>query len=1174
MEKIFKTMDGNEAASHIAYGLTDIAAIYPITPSSPMAEHTDEWSVAGRKNIFGQEVELIEMQAESGAIAAVHGAVETGALATTFTSSQGLLLMIPTMYRIAGQAMPAVMHVAGRTVGTNNLSIYGDQSDVYACRQTGFAQLGSSNVQECMDLGAIAHLSAIKGSLPFMHFFDGFRTSHEIQKIEVLDYDILDELVDHEAITRFRNRALNPNNSFSRSEVAKPEVFFQQREAINPLYNNLSDIVEDYMDKLGDKTGRYYKPFMYYGPEDAEHVVIAMGSVAGAIEEVVDYLSAKGEKVGFLKVVLYRPFDQEKLLKTLPETAKYITVLDRTKEAGAGGEPLYLDVSAALKEREGIEKIVGGRYGISSKDTTTGQMLAVFENSLSKTFKNGFTVGIKDDLTHLSLDFDDSLDLVSDDVVSCKFWGFGSDGTVGANKNSIKIIGDNTNKNVQAYFEYDAKKSGGVTRSHLRFGDSPIRGSYLVKNGDFIACHNQSYIEKYDIVQEVKPGGTFLLNCMWSEEELDEKLPSAVKKYIYANNINFYIINAIDIAKQIGLGNRTNTILQSAFFYLANIIDFDLAKEKMKEANEKSYGRKGQNIVDMNNKAVDLGYQNLVKVSIPDSWENPEDDPVRVIGNTDYMRQIGDAVLKLKGDDLPVSAFADYLDGTMPSGTSKFEKRGVATQVPVWIKENCIQCNQCAFVCPHAAIRSFLLTEEEAENAPEGYKYKDAIGKGMDEYKFAITVDTLDCYGCGVCVNQCPAKEKALVFERFDYQEADPTDWEYSINLSHKDNPLDKFSLKGSQFEQPLIEFSGACAGCGETAYMKIMTQLFGDKMIIANATGCSQAWGFTTPGIPYTRNWQNKGPALSNSLFENNAEFSLGMTLSVKQQRKRLRKKVEELVSLVDQGSDLHALSNEWLNNYDSKELNGEISDRLVAELEANKLDGRAEVLRRELVDEKNNLSYKSMWMYGGDGWAYDIGYGGLDHVLNTGEDVNILVVDTEVYSNTGGQASKATQIGAVAKFAAGGKQQRKKDLALLAMNYENVYVAKVSLGANPNHLVKALKEAEAHDGPSILVAYAPCITHGMKGGMANSLITAKDAVDVGYWHLFRYNPALKAEGKNPFILDSKEPNYNLIDYMQGQTRFASLLKTNPEIADKLAKGAVEAAKDKYAQYKKLAED
>ena len=1176
--KIMKTMDGNEAAAYISYAFTEVATIYPITPSSPMAEHVDSWSANGKKNLFGQTVRLLELESEAGAAGAMHGSLETGALTTTYTASQGLLLMIPPMYRIAGQLKPGVFHVSSRTVGTHAFSIFGDHSDVMACRQIGCAMLSSASVQEVMDLAGVAHLSAIKGSVPFIHFFDGFRTSHELQKIEVMDYEDLEKLIDQDALRKFRKNALNPEHPVQRSTVQNPDVFFQNREACTPFYTNLPAIVEEYMHEINKITGRNYQLFNYFGAPDAEHVIVAMGSVTGVAQEVVESLTAKGEKVGFLQVHLYRPFSLTHFIAALPETAKVITVLDRTKEPGSLGEPLYTDVCSAMIESGRMAKMLAGRYGLSSKDVTPGQIIAVF-NNMKGAQKNHFTVGIIDDISNTHIDVTEEPDLSDDSTVSCKFWGLGSDGTVGANKNSIKIIGDHTDKYAQAYFEYDTKKSGGITRSHLRFGDTPIRSSYLVtKNADFVACHNQSYMEKYDIVSEIKPGGTFLLNCAWDAAELDANLSADVKKYIANNDINFYTIDAIKIGKEIGLGNKTNAILQSAFFKLANIIPVDDAVGYMKAAIVKSYGKKGEKIVNMNYAAVDAGLSGLVKVDVPAEWKNAEDKAVdkeaikKVL--PEFVEKLMVPMNALKGDLLPTSVFAGREDGTAPLGTSAYEKRGVAIDVPEWIADNCIQCNQCSYVCPHAAIRPFLLTDEEAANAPESYKVLDAIGAGdIKQYKFRMQVDPLDCQGCGVCVTACPAKEKALVMKPLDTQMPEQANWDFSLELSDKVNPMNKFSVKGSQFEQPLLEFSGACAGCGETAYAKLMTQLYGDRMYLANATGCTQAWGAAAPCVPYTTNKEGWGPAWSNSLFENNAQFSVGMVLAVEQQRERIAMKVKDLLALTE-GTEFAVAALTWLENYEDGDRSKADSRALLAALDVLEVEGDdAAELKAYIQDNSEHLTKKSMWMYGGDGWAYDIGYGGLDHVLASGRDVNVLVVDTEVYSNTGGQSSKATPIGAVAQFAAGGKPTVKKDLGALAMSYGYVYVAQVALGADPNQLIKALKEAEAYKGPSLIIAYAPCINHGISKGMANSQLEAKLAVQAGYWHLYRFNPELKKQGKNPFILDSKEPSMDFNEFLMGEVRYASLLRTFPETAEVLLKEAAEQAKEKYASYKKMAE-
>jgi len=1173
MNKIKKTMDGNEAAAYVSYAFTEVAAIYPITPSTPMAEYVDQWAANGKENIFGQQVRLTEMQSEAGAIGAMHGSLEAGTLASSYTASQGLMLMIPTMYRISGQLMPGVLHVTARTVATHAISIFGDHSDVMACRQTGFAMLSTADVQGVMDLGGVAHLAAIEGHVPFLHFFDGFRTSHEIQKVDVLDYKDLGKLVDQEELNKFRKNSLNPERPVQRSTVQNPDVFFQAREAINPYYDKLPHIVEKYMGEINKLTGRDYRLFNYYGSKDADYVIVAMGSVSGAVKEVVDYLNTDGQKVGFLQVHLYRPFSMEHFLKELPCTVKKITVLDRTKEPGATGEPLYLDVCSVFTNKKSSPLIYAGRYGLSSKDVTPEQIIAVYENMKAEDIKDHFTVGIEDDVTFHSLKLGESIDLVDKETVSCKFWGLGSDGTVEANKNSIKIIGDHTDMYVQAYFEYDSKKSGGITKSHLRFGKKPIRGSYLVKNADFIACHNPSYIDKYEIVNEIKPNGIFLLNCGWEDKELDDNLPVNVKKFLSRNQIQFYTIDATAIAKEIGLGNRTNTILQAAFFKLTEIIPVDQAAVYMKKAILKSYGKKGDKVLDMNYLAVDRGFESIRKVNVPNEWADLEEKIICEDKSLpEYIRNIMIPINSQKGDSLPVSAFENIADGTVPVGSSKYEKRGIAVDVPVWNSEKCIQCNQCSYVCPHAAIRPFLLNEDEKNAAPEGYKVKDAKGAGLEKMHFNMQVDVLDCSGCGSCVQVCPAKEKALTLEPLQSQLKEMENWYYSLKISKKKNPMNKFSIKGSQFEEPLLEFSGACAGCGETPYAKLMTQLFGDRMYFANATGCSQAWGAACPSVPYTTNHEGHGPAWSNSLFENNAEFLLGIHLGVEQQRGRLISKVEELLKAEESSIDKEALKY-WLENKDIRENTKDASRKLIQALCEASLEDKEQELKEFILDNKEHLVKKSMWMYGGDGWAYDIGYGGLDHVLASGENVNVLVVDTEVYSNTGGQASKSTPLGAVAKLATTGKRTNKKDLGMITMNYGNVYVAQVAMGANQAQLIKALEEAESYPGPSLIIAYAPCVNHGITKGMGCVQQEQKEAVESGYWHLYRYNPLLKKEGKNPFILDSKEPSKSYKDFIMGETRYTSLMRTFPETGVELFERAEEAAKEKYLKYKAMTE-
>ncbi|MEG2058446.1 MAG: pyruvate:ferredoxin (flavodoxin) oxidoreductase [Lachnospiraceae bacterium] len=1168
-----KTMDGNEAAAYVAYAFTEVATIYPITPSSPMAEHTDAWAANGKKNIFGQEVRLVEMQSEAGACGAMHGSLEAGALTTSYTASQGLMLMIPPMYRIAGQLMPGVLHVAARTVGTHAFSIFGDHSDVMTCRQTGFAMLSSGSVQEVMDLAGVAHLSAIEGHVPFMHFFDGFRTSHELQKIDVLEYKDLAGLLNQEELDKFRKNALNPEHPVQRSTVQNPDVFFQAREANNLYYDRLPGIVERYMGEINKLTGRDYHIFNYYGDPQAEDVIISMGSASGVTKEVLEYLEKQGRKVGYLQVHLYRPFDIQYFLDQMPKTVKRIAVMDRTKECGASGEPLFLDVCAAYNNNPEAPFIIGGRYGLSSKDVTPAQIIAVFDNLLEQKPKEHFTVGIEDDLTFHSLPMKEEIDLCDEGTVSCKFWGLGSDGTVGANKNSIKIIGDNTQQYAQAYFEYDTKKSGGITKSHLRFGKKPIRGSYLVKQADFVACHNQSYMERYDIVSEVKPGGVFLLNTIWNEAQLEEHLSAEVKRTIVNRKIKFYIIDAVDLAKKIGLGNRTNAILQAAFFKLANIIPIEEAVGYMKEAILKTYGHKGDKIVNMNYAAVDEGLSNLHEVKVPVSWAEAVDEPKEEKKVPDYIKNFMNPINALKGDDLPVSAFKNNPDGTVPLGTSKYEKRGVSVDVPTWDTTNCIQCNQCSYVCPHAAIRPFLLNQEESANAPKEYKQIPATGKGLEPYKFSIQISPLDCTGCGSCIQACPAKEKALSFATLESQRSEADNWEYAVALSPKENPMNKFSVKGSQFEQPLLEFSGACAGCGETPYAKLMTQLFGDRLYFANATGCTQAWGAACPSVPYTTNKDGRGPAWSNSLFENNAEYSLGMCLAVQQQRKRLVAQIQQLADKTNQEDLKEAIAN-YLKGKDNTDTTREVSDALIAALNKTGITGEGAKEKDYILHNQEHLSKKSMWMYGGDGWAYDIGFGGLDHVLASGEDVNILIVDTEVYSNTGGQSSKATPIGAVAQFAASGKKTAKKDLGLLAMAYGYVYVAQVAMGANQAQLIKAMQEAESYPGPSLIIAYAPCINHGIVKGMGCAQEEAKRAVEAGYWFLYRYNPILKEEGKNPFILDSKEPTKDFREFLMGEVRYSSLLRGFPESGEVLLNKAETDAKEKFKSYSELSKE
>ena len=1170
MARKMKTMDGNHAAAHASYAFTDVAAIYPITPSSPMAEATDEWATDGRTNIFGHEVQITEMQSEAGAAGAVHGSLAAGALTTTYTASQGLLLMIPNLYKIAGEQLPGVFNVSARALASHALSIFGDHSDVYACRQTGCAMLCESSVQEVMDLTPVAHLAAIKGKVPFINFFDGFRTSHEIQKIETWDYEDLKDMADMDAIAAFRKNALNPNHPCQRGSAQNPDIFFQAREACNPYYDALPAIVQEYMDKVNAKIGTDYKLFNYYGAADAEHVIVAMGSVNDTIEETIDYLVAQGKKVGVVKVRLYRPFCAQALIDTIPESVKTITVLDRTKEPGAMGEPLYLDVVAALKGSKFDQiKIQTGRYGLGSKDTTPAQIVAVFENET----KSPFTIGIVDDVTNLSLEIGAPLVTTPEGTTNCKFWGLGADGTVGANKNSIKIIGDNTDMYAQAYFDYDSKKSGGVTISHLRFGKDPIRSTYLINKANFVACHCPAYIHKYNMVQDLVPGGTFLLNCSWDMAGLEEHLPGQVKRYIAENDIKFYTIDGIKIGKEIGLGGRINTVLQSAFFALSNIIPADKANELMKAAAKATYGKKGDKIVQMNYDAIDAGAKHVVKIEVPESWKTAGEESLTGAAVTgarqdavDFVNNIQKKINAQMGNTLPVSAFKDYVDGSTPSGTSAYEKRGVAVDVPVWDVNKCIQCNQCSYVCPHAAIRPVAMTEAEAAAAPEGMQYKDMTG--MPGYKFAITISAYDCTGCGSCVNVCPDKIQAITMQNFEENEAEQAYFDYGVSVPDKAEVIAKFkenTVKGSQFKQPLLEFSGACAGCGETPYAKLITQLFGDRMYIANATGCSSIWGNSSPSTPYTVTPEGKGPAWSNSLFEDAAEFGYGMLLANNALRGALKEKVEDVVAN-GTNEDVKAAGQEWLDTYGCGVTNGPATDKLIKALEACGCDKAQEILA-----QKDFLGKKSQWVFGGDGWAYDIGFGGVDHILASGKDINVMVFDTEVYSNTGGQSSKSTNIGAIAQFAAGGKDVKKKDLASIAMSYGYVYVAQIAMGADMNQCVKAIAEAEAYPGPSLIIAYAPCINHGIKIGMSKAQTEEKNAVAVGYWNNFRYNPALAAEGKNAFTLDSKAPSGDYKAFLNGEVRYNALVRQDPEKADRLFEKSEENAKARYAYLNKL---
>jgi pyruvate-ferredoxin/flavodoxin oxidoreductase len=1164
-----KTMDGNTAAAHVAYAFTEVAAIYPITPSSPMAELVDEWSAHGMKNIFGQPVNVVEMQSEAGAAGAVHGSLSAGALTTTFTASQGLLLMIPNMYKISGELLPGVFHVTARALASHALSIFGDQSDVMACRQTGFALLASGSVQEVMDLGGIAHLAAIKSRVPFLHFFDGFRTSHEVQKIEVLEHEELAKLLDWDALEAFRKNSLNPEHPHVKGTNQNPDIFFQAREVANPFYEKVPDIVANYMKEITKLTGREYHPFNYYGAPDAERIIVAMGSVCETIEEVVDYLMAKGEKVGVIKVHLYRPFSEKYFFNVLPKTVKKIAVLDRTKEPGAPGEPLYLDVRNLFYEKKDTPIIVGGRYGLGSKDTTPAQILAVFDNLKQTTPKNLFTIGIEDDVTYTSLPVKGVVSTAPAGTTRCKFWGFGSDGTVGANKDAIKIIGDNTDLYAQAYFAYDSKKSGGVTISHLRFGKKPIKSTYLIDEADFIACHKQSYVYQYQLLEGLKKGGTFLLNCTWKPEELDEKLPAGLKKQIADNDINFYIIDAVDIAKRIGLGSRINMVMQAAFFKLANVIPLDQAVKLLKEAIVKTYGRKGEKVVKMNHQAVDEGLQALVKVDVPKAWSNSVEEEVAATNDLpEFVKKVVIPMNAQQGDKLPVSTFVGREDGSFPLGTTVYEKRSIAVDVPDWIPENCIQCNQCSYVCPHAAIRPVLTTEEENKKAPAGYVTKKAIGKQLEGLSFRIQVSPSDCTGCGNCVEICPAKQKALEMKPLEEMTAKESDnWNFAMSIPTKEGLWNPHSVKGSQFVKPLLEFSGACAGCGETPYAKLLTQLFGDRLIISNATGCSSIWGAPAPSIPYCTNAEGKGPAWANSLFEDNAEHGFGLAIGTKQLRNKIAGYMEEALTQ-NLPAELKDAFEKWL----AVRENGEESKKAAA-LVRPLLKKYADLpVCKEIAAFNDYLVKPSTWVLGGDGWAYDIGYGGLDHVIASGEDINILVFDTEVYSNTGGQSSKATPTGAVAKFAAGGKRIKKKDLGMIAASYGYVYVAQVCMGADQNQLIKAFTEAEAYQGPSLIIAYAPCINHGIKVGMRYSQQEGKKAVESGYWQLYRFNPLLKEQGKNPFVLDSKEPTGNFRDFIMGEVRYASLAQFFPDVADKLFEQAEKEAKERLEGYKRLA--
>jgi pyruvate-ferredoxin/flavodoxin oxidoreductase len=1168
-----KTMDGNTAAAHVAYAFTEVAAIYPITPSSPMAESIDEWSANGRKNVFGEPVKVVEMQAEGGAAGAVHGSVVTGSYTSTFTASQGLLLMIPNMYKIAGEHKPAVFHVSARALASHALSIFGDQADVMAVRQTGFTMICSNSVQQVMDLGAVAHLTAIGGKLPVLHYFDGFRTSHENQKIEMWDYDELAEMVDWDKVKEFKDSVLHPMNPYSMGPAEQPESYFQHREASNTIYVNTPDLVKKYMDMVNEKIGTNYKPFNFYGAEDAESIIVAMGSVCEAAEELVDKLNEEGKKVGILEVHLYRPFSPKYMLEVLPKTVKKIAVLDRTKEPGSIGEPLYLDVVAALRGTQFEDCLITrGRYGLGSKDVQPGDILAVYENLEKEEPKEEFTISINDDVTHLSLTPSHYPNTAPEGTVSCKFWGLGSDGTVGANKNSVKIIGDHTDKKVQAYFQYDSKKSGGVTISHLRFGDKPIQSTYYVKQADFVACHNEAYVHLYKMVEDVKPGKYFLLNCTWSDEELDKHLPASMKRYIAQNDIQFYTCDAVDAAKRVGLGaRRTNTVLQAAFFKLTNIIPIEDAEKYMKDAIKKTYAAKGDNIVKMNMDAVDEGLKGVHKVNVPSEWADCQDDeePKKMVGrdeaHTKYLNEILYPYTRMDGDSIPVSAFVDTSTGAVPNGNAAYEKRGIATDIPVWDKEKCIQCTQCSYVCPHAVIRPFVLDKDEADKI--GNDVQKMRGKGMEDKFYTISISAFDCTGCGSCADVCPAPGKALVMTPVSDELLNSSQDKFDFcfeEASSKEVPFKESTVKGTQFKQPLLEFSGACPGCGESPYAKLVTQLFGDRMLIANATGCTSIWGNSLPSTPYTVNKEGRGPAWANSLFEDNAEFGYGMAVSIKTRRNEMRTRVEKLVS------ELGNTAQDWIDGMNDADLAEEKGKAL---LEACKKIQDKNEDTKYVVDNSRMLIKPSVWIFGGDGWAYDIGYGGLDHVLASGENVNVLVFDTEVYSNTGGQSSKSTPMGAVAKFASAGKSVKKKDMVQIMMAYGYVYVAQIAMGANQQQTLNAIREAEAYDGPSLIIAYAPCINHGVKAGMNKSMEEMKKAVDAGYWHLVRFNPELAEEGKNPLIVDSKEPTGNYRDFIMGEVRYNSLTKKFPERAEKLFTEAEEQAKERYERLKTLEE-
>jgi pyruvate-ferredoxin/flavodoxin oxidoreductase len=1161
-----KTMDGTKAAAYASYAFTECACIFPITPSSPMAEYVDEWASQGKKNIFGQTVKVAEMQSEAGAAAALHGTLAAGTLGTTYTASQGLMLMIPNMYKISGELMPGVLHVTARALSHQALSIFGDHSDVMTCRMTGFALLASGSVQEVVDIGMIAHLAAIKSRVPFMHFFDGFRTSHEQQKVEAVDYEDVVGLVDMDAVNAFRARGLNPEHPVVRGTAQNPDIYFQAREACNPFHNAVPDIVADYMNEMGKITGRYYKPFDYYGAPDAENIIVAMGSICDTSEETIDYLLAKGEKVGIIKVHLYRPFSAKYFFDVLPKTVKKIAVLDRTKEPGSVGEPLYEDVKTLFYDYQMKPVIVGGRFGLGSKDTLPADIIAVYDNLKSDSPKTNFTLSIVDDVTGLSLPRGEMIDTTPEGTIQCKFYGLGSDGTVGANKQAVEIIGDHTDLYNQAYFAYDSKKSGGFTVSHLRFGKKPIKSPYLINAADFVSCSNQSYVYTLDMLSGLKKGGIFLLNSVWKPEELDERLPATMKKFIADNNIQFYTINAVDIARELGLGNRYNMVMQSAFFKLAKVIPLDEAVGYLKDSIQKAYGKKGEKIVNMNSASVDKGIEAPVKIDIPASWASATDKVVSAKEVPGFIKNVLQVMNRLEGDKLPVSTFTGVEDGMFPVGTSRYEKRGVADFVPEWNKDNCIQCNQCSYVCSHAAVRPFLLDEAEQKNAPADFETLTATGKQLAGLNYRLQVSPLDCMGCGVCADICPSKEKALVMKSAESQKDQVANWDYADTLTYKDNLWNKFTVKGSQFAQPMLEFSGACGGCIETAYTKLVTQLFGDRMIVANATGCSSIWGGSAPSMPYCTNAEGKGPAWTSGLFEDNAEYGYGIFLGIKQMREKVADLMKEALSL-DIAPALKVAFQEWLDGMDDADASKAATEKILPLIE-----GQSNPVLKEIAGRKDLLIKKSIWILGGDGWAFDIGYGGLDHVLAQNEDVNVLVFDTEVYSNTGGQASKSTPTASIAKFAAAGKRTKKKDLGAMAMTYGYVYVAQIGMGADMNQTLKAIQEAEAYKGPSLIIGYSPCINHGLKGGMSKSQAEIKKAVDAGYWQMYRFNPDLKAEGKNPFTLDSKEPKGSFREYLLSEVRYSSLAQLFPAESEQLFEKTEADAKERLEFYKKLA--